>query len=136
MQLSAAVKENTSRLSACKPGSTKQFQFTAHLYCLLTMQRCDTRKGDARDSHLRSLILIKSHFDSHFQQQKSAIQSDNTHIKKRMPVTASLISSNWLHYFYSHPQSLNNSVEHTCSWFNNTFFNFGNVRLVCSYPLC
>lgn len=135
MQLSAAVKENTSRLSACKPGSTKQFQFTAHLYRLLTMQRCDTSKGDARDSYLCSLNLIKSHFSSHFL-QKSAIQMDYTLIKKKDACTASLILGNRLYNFYSHSQSLNNTIEHTCSRFNNTFLNFRNVGLVCSHSLC
>lgn len=135
MQLSAAVKENTSRLSACKPGSTKQFQFTAHLYRLLTMQRCDTGKGYARDSYLCSLNLIKSHFSSHFLQKKCNPNGLHSHQKKDA-CTASLILSNRLYNFYSHSQSLYNSVEHTCSRFNNTFLHFRDVGLVCSHSLC
>lgn len=90
LQLSAAVKENTSRLSACKPGSTKQFQFTAHLYRLLTMQRCDTSKGDARDSYLCSLNLIKSHFSSHFLQKK--VQSKWTTLSSKKGCLYSILN--------------------------------------------
>ena len=136
MQLSAAVKENTSRLSACKPGSTKQFKFTAHLYRLLTMQRCDTSKGYARDSYLCSLNLIKSHFSSHFLQKKCNPNGLQYHQKKDACYSILNQSSNRLYNFYSHSQSLYNSVEHTCSRFNNTFLHFRDVGLVCSHSLC
>lgn len=112
---------------------------SGHCFCDSTKQKYNRVQVLGKQSIHETILLLSFRLLSLFLNKK--VQSVKTALVKKgcllqHPYLPCHCLCNWLYNFYSHSQSLNNSVEHTCSRFNNTFLYFRNVGFVCSYSLC